>query len=221
MDVVYFARAVENYLPYLSSSEGGHLPGPAASDLAHYLLGMIENLLPVRRRLLELAQARDRSCRRLLRAVSAAARLGPEFKHRTDRLATETYSLAPPRGGRQFAGVTCTWYGEGKRDKDSRLLLGGGGAVGRKRVFHCSEAPTASPGGDGRGVSSGGKEVLASVAVPKSLAVDLAGFRGRKFVSRSSNSYLSWAKRIQFCFYIFVDPRPFPLPAVLRRLLQL
>ncbi len=79
MDVVYFARSVGNYLPYLPVGTG------AGEDLGHYLMSMIENVLPVSPSLLGQAQLRDRACQRLIQVINNVTLVLPGFQHHTNK----------------------------------------------------------------------------------------------------------------------------------------
>ena len=139
MDVVYFSRAVENYLPFLRDS----------SDVGHYMMDMIGNILGVSPRLLNEAQRRGLACGRLLNVMENITDMAvPAFRHDYDStLALETFFIKPG-----FEGVSCAWY---ERQDYS--------PYSSKRVFHCmpnNHSISSSPG----------KLVLASVILPASLS---------------------------------------------------
>ena len=99
MDVVYFSKAVANYLPYLQT----------AGELGHYMISMIENTLAVPAGILGQSQLRDLACSRM-QSVIANVTVGlPAFQHHTNKLAVESYSIKPLT----FDGVTCSWYSNG------------------------------------------------------------------------------------------------------------
>ena len=99
MDVVYFSKAVANYLPYLQ----------IAGDLGHYMISMIENTLGVPKGILEQSQLRDHACSRLQSVIANVTAELPAFQHHTNKLAVESYGIKPST----FDGVTCSWYSTG------------------------------------------------------------------------------------------------------------
>jgi G protein-coupled receptor 125 len=142
MDLVYFSRAVGNYLPYLERIGG-------VGDLGHYMLSMVENAMDVgSARLAAQSQLRDHAMERLLHVVNNVTAFLPSFQHHTNKLAVEAYDIRPVN----FDGVTCTWY-ESLSTAYQRFSP--------KRVFHCAETNKTLP--------TRGKVVLASVALPKSI----------------------------------------------------
>ena len=154
MDVVYFARAVENFLPYLRRD----------GNLGHNVLSMIENTLSAEPRLMEQAQLSDESATRLMRAVNNVTAVSlPKFEHSSNKLAIESYDIKPP-----LAQVTCTWYGTDPDDdleafeSDEQTMNPYDRFGLRKRVFHCSQ-------GNKTSVIPPGEVVLASVILPKSI----------------------------------------------------
>jgi hypothetical protein len=146
MDLVYFSRAVENYLPYIAS--GG--------DLGHYIMSMVENAMDARPDLLSQAQGKDAACSRLQKVAVNVTSVLPAFQHHTNKLAVEGYDIKP----QSFDGVTCTWYSSGVEKAAYQRFA-------PKRVFHCSQTNNTLP--------SGGKVVLASVSVPKSIHAHVRG----------------------------------------------
>lgn len=116
MDVVFFAQAVENYLPHLHKG----------SDLGHYLMGMVESAMDIEPRLLRQAQQADQSSIRLMHVVNNVSLILPSFRHHTNRMAVEKYIMKPAK----FDGVTCTWYSS---PSDASGFLS-------RRIFYCADA---------------------------------------------------------------------------------
>ena len=160
MDIAFFAKAVENFLPFLHE----------IGELGHYMISMIENVMSVDPKLFAQSQSETGSCDRIIHVINNVTVGLPAFQHHTNRLAVESYSPPTSTG---FRGVTCTWYSTGFETNINSY----NSRFSPRRVFHCTEEAEALP--------TTGKRVLASITLPSALYPQLTSMKrhltGRPF----------------------------------------
>ena len=182
MDVVFFSKSVEKYLPYLSQS--------SEDVLASYMISMIANVLPVSPELLNEAQMHGLACRRLLNVLENITTVMPAaFRHQIDTIAIETFAIhpVPPRFSE---GITCSWYESPKYSV-------------QKRIFHCEPGNQTSPN---QYFARSDKKLLASLTVPATFynSIDYqllstsAGYRSSSVMTNAQLMFATFANASLF-----------------------
>ena len=171
MDVVFFSQAVENYLPYLNQY----------SDVAHFMMDFIGNVLDVNSALLIEAQKDGLACSRLLNVMENITKLAvPNFRHHAEKLAMESFTIKPSQ---RFDGISCTWY-------ESSFTMY---RYSTRRDFHCAQS--------NKTIHNPDKRLIISMVIPPSLYNHI----DYQLLSSSySSSY------VQLMFAVFAQASLFP-----------
>ena len=112
MDLVFLSTVLENYLPYLTTSQ----------ELASLLVDIAANTMRMTPDIVYQGQLLGHAASRLIATIANISRIVPAFQLHRKSMAVESFKVSP----RSFAGITCSWYTELDTEAGSRKL-------------HCSE----------------------------------------------------------------------------------
>ena len=140
MDLVYLTTVLENFLPYITSSQ----------ELASLLVDIAANTMRMSPDIIYQGQLLGHAASRLIATIANISRIVPAFQLHRSSLAVDSFKVSQPLS---FAGITCSWYGD----------TAASAAQPGSRTFHCSESNTSSV------ASSGSRQMLGYVRLPATL----------------------------------------------------